>query len=90
MVATSGSQSRTPLKPFRHFLVKGNRSSKNKEALGRALREERQNLTITDATTILIGNDLTPEERADMIELFAADIHNLRGKQVIAVAVVCD
>ena len=70
--------------------MKGDRFSKNKEAFGRALQEEIHDLTITDATTILIANDLTPEERADMIEQFAADIYNLRGKQVIAVAVVCD
>ena len=44
-------------------------------------------MTGTATAAIILANDLTPNERQDIIDGFAADIADMNGQRVVVVAV---
>ena len=80
--------SKTPLKPFKEMISKRYSGSSEWNGLGRALAEENDEMKITQSTTMLIGSDASPLDRAQVIKGFTADIANFEGETIIGVAVV--
>jgi hypothetical protein len=81
--------SKQRLKPFRHFLPRRLRRTRQGRALG-ALSEETLEGTITGASAIVIDSPSTDDERTEVINDFAEDIRNMSGERIVAIAVVWD
>jgi hypothetical protein len=58
--------------------------------LGNALNEETLEATVTEASVIVIDETSTDDERAKAVKGFVADISNMSGERIIAVAVASD
>ena len=54
------------------------------------MTEETFEMTITQASAIVIDSTSTDEERAKAINDFAEDIANMSGERIVAIAVVSD
>jgi hypothetical protein len=87
-MAANQSIANRRLKPFRQVISERYRGSDMRQGLGRALSEQASEMVVTDASTVLIGSDTTPEEREELIDGFAADISNMSGRQIVAIAIV--
>jgi hypothetical protein len=77
------------LKPFKHFLPERLRGTRQGRALG-ALSEETVEETITGASAIVIDETSTDVGRAKAVKGFVADISNMSGERIVAVAVPSD
>ena len=51
------------------------------------INEEAVEMTGTATAAIILANDLTPNERQEIIDGFAADIADMSGQRVVVVAV---
>ena len=81
--------SKQRLKPFRHFLPRHLRRTRQGRALG-ALSEETLEGTITGASAIVIDSTSTDDECTEAIDVFAEDMRNMRGGRIVAIAVASD
>ena len=79
-----------PLRPFKSFVPERYRSKPQERPLGRVMTEETFEMTITQASAIVIDSTSTDEERAKAINDFAEDIANMSGERIVAIAVVSD
>jgi hypothetical protein len=81
------------LKPFKSFLTERYRNAGQQRALGKALNEEQSDDTvISDAASITIGGELSPNEQETMIDGFIKHIKAMSGGaySVIALAVALE
>ena len=86
-MVTNQANTKRGLKPFRQFMRERFNSAGDKRAIGRGINEEAVEMTGTATAAIILANDLTPEERQDIIDRFAADIADMSGQRVVVVAV---
>jgi hypothetical protein len=78
-MVTNQAKSKRGLKPFRQFIRERFHHAENKRAMGRVINEEAVEMTGTATAAIILANDLTPQERQDIIDGFAADIADMSG-----------
>jgi hypothetical protein len=83
-MVTNQAKSKRRLKPFRLYLAEGYRRS--------ALSEEVAERVIMEAKAVVIGNDMSPNERELIIEGFSEAIRTMNdsGGKIIATAVVVE
>jgi hypothetical protein len=81
-----------PLKPFKQFLPESFRGARHGRASGNALNEairESNDRDITDATSVIIGSELSLSERKSLIDGFVNYIEEMceAGRSIMAIAV---
>ena len=86
-MVTNQARYKRGLKPFRQFLSERFNPAGNKRAIGRVINEEAVEMTGTATAAIILANDLTPNERQEIIDGFAEDIADMSGQRVVVVAV---
>jgi len=86
-MVTNQVNTKRGLKPFRQFIRERFDQAGNKRAIDRVINEEAVEMTGTATAAIILANDLTPNERQDLIDGFAADIAEMSGQRVVVVAV---
>jgi len=86
-MVTNQVNTKRGLKPFRQFIRERFDQAGNKRAIDRVINEEAVEMTGTATAAIILPNDLTPNERQDLIDGFAADIAEMSGQRVVVVAV---
>ena len=86
-MVTNLANTKRGLKPFRQFMRERFDHAGGKRAIGRGINEEAVEMTGTATAAIILANDLTPNERQDIIDGFAADIADMTGERVVVVAV---
>ena len=84
-----------PLKLFRQFLPDGFRGARHGRASANALNEvieESDDVAITDATSVIIGSELSGGERRALCDGFVSDVKEIceNGHLVMAIAVALD
>jgi hypothetical protein len=79
-----------PLRLFKSFVPERYRSKRQERPLGKVMTEGTYEMTITQASAIVIDSTSTDDERAKAINDFAEDIANMNGERIVAIAVASD